>query len=133
MSLVLVDTSVWIEYLRGTGSRAHLFVRERVGGGLATTEPVLMELLAGAASGAQTAAAERLMMGQHWLQVEPALDYRAAADIFQAARASGHQPRSLQDCLIAAIAVRTRTRVAHRDVDYARIAAVTGLEVLDLR
>lgn len=133
MSLVLVDTSVWIEYLRGTGSRAHLFVREQVGTGLATTEPILMELLAGAASGAQTAAAERLMLGQHWLQVEPALDYRAAADIFQAARASGHQPRSLQDCLIAAIAVRTQTPVAHRDADYARIAAVTGLEVLDLR
>lgn len=133
MSLVLVDTSVWIEYLRGTGSPAHLFVREELGKGLATTEPVMMELLAGAASGAQTAAAERLMLGQHWLQVEPALDYRAAADIFQGARASGRQPRALQDCLIAAIAIRTQTPVAHRDADYAHIAAVTGLRVLDLR
>ena len=133
MSLVLVDTSVWIEYLRGTGSRAHLFVREQVGGGLATTEPVLMELLAGAASRAQTAAAERLMLGQHWVQVQPAVDYRAAVDVFQAVRASGHQPRSLQDCLIAAIALRTQIPLAHRDADYAQIAAVTGLEVVDLR
>ena len=133
MSRILVDTSVWIEYLRGTGSRAHHFVREEVGVTLATTEPILMELLAGAASGPQTAAAERLMLGQHWLQVEPALDYRAAADIFQAARATGHQPRSLQDCLIAAIALRVQTPVAHRDADYAHIAAVTGLDVVDLR
>lgn len=133
MSLVLVDTSVWIEFLRATGSPAHLFVRERVGDTLATTEPVLMELLAGAASGPQTAAAERLMLGQHWVQVQPGIDYRAAVDIFQAARASGHQPRSLQDCLIAAIAIRVRAAVAHRDADYAHIAAVTGLDVVDLR
>jgi hypothetical protein len=133
VSRVLVDTSVWIEFLRGTGSPAHLFVREQVGVGLATTEPILMELLAGAASGQQTEAAEKLMLGQHWVQVQPALDYRAAADIFQAARASGHPPRSLQDCLIAAIALRTRTTVAHRDADYTYIAAVTGLAVVDLR
>lgn len=133
MSHVLVDTSVWIEFLRGTGSPAHLFVRERLGVSLATSEPILMELLAGAATGPQTAAAERLMLGQHWVQVQPALDYRAAVDVYQAARATGHQPRSLQDCLIAAIALRTRTPVAHRDADYAHIAAVTGLEVVDLR
>lgn len=133
MRRYLVDTSVWIEFLCGTGSRAHLFVREHVGSTLVTTEPILTELLAGAASGPQTAAAETLMLGQHWVQVQPALDYRAAVDVFQAARGSGHQPRSLQDCLIAAIALRTQTPLAHRDADYAHIAAVTGLEVLDLR
>jgi hypothetical protein len=133
VSRYLVDTSVWIEFLRGTGSAAHLFVRERVGVSLVTTEPILMELCAGAASGLQTAAAEKLMLGQHWVQVQPALDYRAAVDVFQAARASGHQPRSLQDCLIAAVALRTQSPVAHRDADYAHIAAVTGLEVVDLR
>lgn len=65
MSHVLVDTSVWVEFLRGTGSPAHHFVREQVGVTLATSEPILMELLAGAAHGPQTAAAEMLMLGQH--------------------------------------------------------------------
>ena len=133
MSRTLVDTSVWIEFLRGTGSTAHLFVREHLGQSMATTEPILMALLAGAASGPQTDAAERLMLGQHWLQIEPSLDYRAAVDIFQAARAAGHQPRSLQDCLITAVALRHGVPLAHRDGDYEYIADVTGLAVIDLR
>lgn len=133
MSLTLVDTSVWVEFLRATGSPAHLFARQHLGGPLATTETVLLELLAGAASGPQTDRAERLLLGLGWLPVHPGLDYRAAVDIFQAARGAGHQPRSLQDCLIAAVALRNGARLAHRDGDYEHIAAVTGLSVVDLR
>lgn len=128
----LVDTSVWVEFLRATGSPGHLYVLEHLGS-LATTEPVLLELLAGAASGAQTTRVERLLLGQHWMSLHPGLDYRAAVDIFQATRANGHQPRSLQDCLIAAVALRHRATLAHRDGDYEHIAAVTGLSVIDLR
>lgn len=45
----------------------------------------------------------------------------------------GHPIRSLNDCLIAAIALRTGTAVAHRDADFEYIAAATGLGVVDLR
>ena len=50
--MILVDTSAWVEYLRATGSPAHLRLRELVAGEgeLATTEVVTMELLAGAAA-----------------------------------------------------------------------------------
>jgi len=133
MSSVLVDTSVWVEFLRGTSGPSLDFVRRRVGVDLATTEPVLLELLAGAAVGRQTMHAELLLSGQQWLPIEPTLDYRAAVDVFHATRATGHPPRSLQDCLIAAIALRHRVPVAHRDADFARIGAATGLDVIDLR
>lgn len=132
-SPVLVDTSVWVEFLRGRQGPATTFVRERMGVDLATSEPILMELLAGAAPGRQTERAERLLLGQHWWRVEPALDYAGAVDVFQATRATGHQPRSLQDCLIAAAALRCQVQVAHRDADYERISAATGLETVDLR
>lgn len=131
--MTLVDTSVWIEFLRGTDSSATRFVRGEVGHGLATTEPVLMELLAGARHGAATVRLERLLMSQTWTRVEPGLDYRGAADVYQACRAIGHPVRSLNDCLIAAIALRTDSTVAHRDADFAHIAAATGLTVVDLR
>ncbi|MDO5495293.1 MAG: PIN domain nuclease [bacterium] len=129
---MLVDTSLWIEFLRGTGTIASDYVREGLGE-LATSEPILMELVAGAAPGRRSAGIERLLLSQKWLRVEPGLDYRGAADVFQASRASGHPPRSLQDCLIAAIALRHGVAVAHRDADFEYIAAATGLQTIDLR
>lgn len=61
--MTLVDTSVWVDFLRGTASAATEYVREHVGRGLATCAPVLMELLAGAAAGpqAQSSAGARLV------------------------------------------------------------------------
>lgn len=131
--MTLVDTSVWIEFLRGTTTRAAAFVDEHLGDDLAVTEPVLMEVLAGARSGSVTMGTERLLLSQRWLALEPLTDYRAAVDIFQATRASGHPPRALNDCLIAAVAMRVGVAVAHRDADFAYIAAATGLDVIDLR
>lgn len=131
--MILADTSVWVEFLRGTDTAATAFVRERLGAALATSEPIMMELLAGARPGAHTARLERLLLSQTWHRVESGLDYRGAVDVFHATRATGHQPRSLQDCLIAAVALRVGVPVAHRDADYAHLAAATGLQVVDLR
>jgi len=131
--VILLDTSIWIEYLRGTQTAATAFVRDHIGIDAATTEPVLMELLAGARPGGQTTRIERLLLSQHWCTIEPALDYHAAASIYQTTRAAGHQPRSLQDCLLAAIAMRRNVPIAHRDKDFARIADATGLTTIDLR
>lgn len=131
--MTLVDTSAWIEFLRGSEGKATSYVREHVGVDLAASEPVLLELLAGARQGSQTDRIERLLLSQRWLTVEPALDYRAAVDVFHATRATGHPPRSLQDCLIAAVALRRDEAVAHRDQDFADISAATGLAVIDLR
>lgn len=131
--MTLVDTSVWVEFLRGTPGRATGFVRDRLGTGLGASEPVLLELLAGARQGEHTTRLERLLLGQTWYGLEPGLDYRGAVDVFHATRTTGHQPRSLHDCLIAAVALRHTVPVAHRDADYERIAAATGLRVIDLR
>ncbi|MGL5859352.1 MAG: type II toxin-antitoxin system VapC family toxin [Angustibacter sp.] len=131
--MTLVDTSVWVEFLRGADGPATPFVRDRLGVDIATSEPIMMELLAGAGAGAHAARLERLLLSQRWHRLEVGLDYRGAVDVFHATRATGHQPRSLQDCLIAAIALRSRVPVAHRDADYERIAAATGLHTVDLR
>lgn len=129
----LVDSSVWIEFLRGTASSATSYVREHVGVSILTTEPIMLELLAGARQGAASTGIERLLDSQAWLRVEPGLDYRGAVDVFHATRAIGHPPRSLQDCLIAAIALRAAVLVVHRDGDFEHIASATGLVTLDLR
>ena len=131
--MILVDTSVWVEFLRGVPGPATTFVREHIGVDVATCEPVMMELIAGARPGAASLRLESMLLSQSWCRVEPALDYRGAAELFHAARAIGRPPRSLQDCLIAAIALRHQVAVAHRDVDFSHLADATGLAVVDLR
>lgn len=131
--MILVDTSVWVDYLRGAPTHARTFVRERLGSDLATSEPILMEVLVGARREHEVAQLERLLHSQQWVGVEPTLDFRGAADVYRATRATGHQPRSLLGCLVAAVALRRGIAVAHRDRDFERIAAATGLDVVDLR
>lgn len=129
---MLVDTSAWVNFLRDAPTRAADFVDGYLGR-LVVTDPVMLEVLAGLPTGPRTAKVERLLASQHWCHLDPILDYRAAVNVFQRTRSSGHQVRSLTDCLIAAIALREGLTLAHRDVDFERIAAATGLATLDLR
>ena len=50
--MILADTSAWVEYDRATGSVVHRRVAELIAGDglLSVTEPVIMEVLAGARS-----------------------------------------------------------------------------------
>lgn len=126
MTLELVDTSVWVEYLRGTGSPAARaladLLRDRPDD-VAITEPVAMELLAGARP-QSLASLELLVAGLPVVGVEPLLDFPAAAGAYRAARAGGATVRSLVDCLIAVVAVRHGVPLLHRDADFDVLAAV---------
>lgn len=127
--MILVDTSAWVEHLRGARSptaRA-LAVQVREGTDLVTTEPIVMELLAGADTPQRADALERLVNGLPVLTVEPATDFRQAAAVFLAVRRSGRTVRSLVDCLIAVVAMRHDVALLHRDADYDAIAAVLPL------
>lgn len=123
----LIDTSVWVEFLRDTGSAAcdevERMYRERPAD-LATTEPVIMELLAGAGSDRAFEKLEKLTSGLPILAVDSRLDYRDAAIACRAARARGKTVRKLIDCLIAVVAVRTGAVLVHRDRDFDALAAV---------
>lgn len=129
--MILVDTSVWIEYLRDTDDPtvAQLDALIVSGAELRTTEPIIMELLAGANTPQREARLSQLTNGLPLLPIEPAIDYRAAAQLFVASKRIGHPVRSLNDCLIAAIAVRTGATLLHRDRDFDFIAEVTPLQL----
>lgn len=123
----LVDTSAWVEYLRATGSPANLEVRRLLRDDpsrVATTEPVVMELLAGASNAAVLGKLETLTSGLRRLSVDPTVDFHTAATAFRSARAGGRTVRKLLDCLIAAVAVRTGAVLVHRDRDFHELGLV---------
>lgn len=121
----LIDSSAWVEFLRRTGSRANIAVRELLQerpGDVAMTEPVIMELLAGATGDRAFQQIDKLSRGMRLLPVDASVDYRDAAIAYRAVRRGGHPVRTM-DCLIAMVAVRTGATLVHRDRDFDVLAA----------
>lgn len=122
--MILVDTSAWIDHLRGLDNAVTRELASLINGGaeLATTEPIIMELLAGADTPARADALDKLTNGLPLVGIDPRLDFRQAAAIHLAVRRQGKTVRSLVDCLIAAVAIRSEVPVLHNDSDYVAIA-----------
>ena len=131
----LVDTSVWIDYLRATDTRARRTLRRMLSADElpAVTEPVVMELLAGAPDDRTLDQLETLTSALPMLSVEPVHDYRDAALIYRATRHRGFTVRRLTDCLIAAVAIRHDAVVVHKDTGYDAIARAVPLRTTPLR
>jgi predicted nucleic acid-binding protein len=128
--MILVDTSAWTEYLRGTGSGTHFRLRELLAADavLATTDVVHMELLAGARDEHEDVQLRRMMAALEHVSVEP-LDWEAAARLHRACQRQGDPVRSLTDCLVAAVAIRVQARVLASDRDFVVLARLTDLEL----
>ena len=127
--MILVDTSAWVEFDRATGSLVHRRLARHIADGtaLAVTEPVLMEVQAGARSDTRERDLRRLLLRCTLRPLDPAVDFDAAARTYRRCRRVGITPRGLVDCLIAVVAWRHGDRLLARDVDLARVAAVLGV------
>lgn len=129
--MILADSSAWIEYLRGTDSTARLRVQELIEtrGPLAVTEPVVMEVVAGARDAAQERDLRRLLLRFTLLRFYATVDFDGAVRIYRRCRASGVTPRGMIDCMIAAVARRHDATLLAHDADLARLAGVIAIEL----
>jgi predicted nucleic acid-binding protein len=128
--VILADTSAWVDFLRGTPRGRTLRDALHRPTRVACTEPVLMEVLAGARTSEEFAELRATLTGVGWLPLDPAGDFEAAARIYAMCRAEGITPRGLTDCLIAAVALRCDVAVLTSDADFERLAEVVPLRVL---
>jgi predicted nucleic acid-binding protein len=129
--VILVDTSAWVEFLRATGSPSHRRLRLALGEGaaLASTDAVLMELLAGARGAEDEVRLRRLVFGLEFLPTDGPADYESAAELYRLCRRGGETPRKLTDCLIAAVAIRHGAELLCEDADFLAIARHTSLRL----
>ena len=126
--MILVDTSAWVEFLRGTGSPVCDRVEELLGAEIAICDAVRMEVLAGARDEDHLHSLRRLLARAALLPLEQA-DYDHAAALFRRCRRQGVTIRKLIDCLIAAVAIRAAVPVLHQDADFDALARCTALLV----
>jgi predicted nucleic acid-binding protein len=128
--VTLADTSAWIGFLRGADDPATVRMRALIASGsVATTEPVVMELLAGARSIRRQRQLRRLLAIATLVRVADLGTWERAGSIFRSCRAAGVSPRSQLDCLVAAVAIREDLAVLHSDRDFDRIAACVPLRI----
>lgn len=127
--MILADTSAWVEFLRATGSAAHhelvrLIDQEAE---VRTTDVVVMEVLAGGRDDVEVTKLRRLLGRFELVPIQGLADYEAAATLYRTCRRAGETVRSLNDCLIASVAIRTGMSVLHHDRDYPALARHAGL------
>ena len=126
--MVLVDSTVWIDLLRGRGSPHVVTLRQLLTEGQAVTAPVIVQEVLQGASGPDSL--QRLR--DHFLSlpmVEPAaggLTHAAAGELYARCRWQGITPRSPHDCLIAQIAIGHDLPLLHDDRDFEALARVDG-------
>ena len=124
--MILVDSSAWIEFLRDTGSPVCDEVDRLLEAEIAVTEPVLMEVLAGARDDRQLHQLRGLLGRARMVHCLPG-DFDAAAGLYRRCRRQGATVRRLVDCLIAAVAVREGIPLLHADADFDSLSRCTEL------
>jgi predicted nucleic acid-binding protein len=129
--VILVDSSVWVEYDRATGSSAHQRLKGLIeaDGPVAVTEPVLMEVLAGARDDRREDDLRRLLGRFEILNFDPVTDFDGAVRIYRRCRGAGITPRGMLDCMIAAVAWRHGATLLAEDADMDRVARVIEIKL----
>lgn len=129
--MILADSSAWVEFDRATRSpvERRLTALIETGGPLAVTDPVVMEVTAGARDDRAAARLRDLLLSFSFLPFDAAADFDAASRIYRRCRRHGVTPRGMVDCMIAAVAWRHRAALLARDADLTRVAGVMGIEL----
>jgi predicted nucleic acid-binding protein len=129
--VILADTSAWVEYDRATASPVDRRLTALIedDGPVAVTQPVVMEVLAGARDDRREADLRRLLLRFELLNFDAAADFDGAVRIYRRCRAEGITPRGIVDCMIASVAWRRDATLLARDADMDRVARVMGIEL----
>jgi len=128
--MILVDTSVWIDFFNAADSAEAAQLRSFIVDGRPLTIPglVLTEILVGVRT---EAAATRLVRVLSAFDTSPepdSTDYEKAAGLYRLCRARSVTIRSTIDCLIAQLCLRHNYELLSKDRDFARIADVAPLK-----
>jgi predicted nucleic acid-binding protein len=127
--VILIDTSAWVEFDRATGSTVDRRLASLIAArdDVAVTEPVIMEVLAGARDDRREQDLRRLMQRFVLLRFDAAVDFEAAARIYRSCRRAGITPRGMVDCMITSVALRHGASLLAADVDLHRVGALMGV------
>jgi predicted nucleic acid-binding protein len=129
--VILTDTSAWVEYDRATNSAVDRRLTALIenDGPVAVTQPVVMEVVAGARDDRRETDLRRLLVRFELLSFDAVADFDGAVRIYRRCRAAGVTPRGMVDCMIASVAWRREATLLAHDANMDRVARVIGIEL----
>ena len=129
--MVIVDTTVWIDFLAGTENAETVWLDRELGRQhIGLTDLILCELLQGLRTDVE---ADRVLRGLAAFEVHTTGGQEiatASARNYRALRSRGITVRKIVDCLIATFCIEQHHRLLHRDRDYRAFEQHLGLRVV---
>jgi len=132
--ILLVDTSVWIDFFAGRDTAQTRFFKDAIteGADVALTGVILAEILQGVPSDSRFARLRKDLSSFRVLHPASEDTYVQAARLYRTGRKRGVAIRSLVDCLIAAIAMESGAAVLHKNRDYESMARYVPLNTVSV-
>ena len=131
--MILVDSSVWIDFFNGASNksvdRLHALLQDS-SSTLATADLVVYEVLRGFRSSRALVDAQELMSELSQVELGGLTNALQAADHYRALRAMGYSIRSPIDVLLASYCITHGHLLLHRDADFDVLQTLRGLQVL---
>jgi len=131
-ALILVDTSVWIDFLNGVNSRTrrtlHKLLEEEED--IAITEIILTEILQGVKEDKDFKKLKDYLLEFPIYSPSGTNTYLKAAEIYRTCRKKGKTVRKTVDCIIAAICIENSLTLLHKDRDFGAIESCHKLKCL---
>lgn len=128
----MVDTSVWIDFLRGIDSperrMLHRLIEEEED--ISISEIILTEILQGIKKDTDFQQVKEYLLEFPIQRPNGTETYLKAAQTYRDCRKKGKTVRKTVDCIIAAICMEKDLTLLHKDSDFDMIEACTGLKVL---
>ena len=129
--MVIVDTTVWIDYLRGDeNAETRWLERELQRQRLGLTDLILCEVLQGIPDRAVFADVRDELLKFHMFETAGTDLAIAAAQNYRDLRQRGYTVRKTIDCLIATLCLEGGHELLHRDRDFDPFEKVLGLRVV---
>lgn len=129
--MIVVDTTVWIDFLGARGTPYHLHLRDliRENAPLALTNLIYCEVLQGIVEDLAFRRTREILRAYPILHGRGLDTFEQAAQIFRACRRRGFTVRNTVDCVIAATCLEAGAELYHNDRDFEAIAKVGGLRL----
>ena len=120
--MTLVDTSVWIDVMRGsqTPQTHKLSALTAQGEVICTCGPVVAEILQGIKTEKSYQQTKADLDALLWVDLDRS-SFHLCATIYRELRRQGETIRGTIDCLIAALVVQNQLRLLTNDRDYVKI------------
>ncbi|GAB4050855.1 type II toxin-antitoxin system VapC family toxin [Spirosoma litoris] len=132
MEPVLVDTSVWIDYIRQRDvAQARLLQKylRLSDESIYMTATIVQEILQGVYEDSLFNQVKRNLLALAILKLDPVEAAIEAATLYRTLRKKGVTIRKPNDCLIAHYAIFYDIPVLHNDIDFDQIARFTALRI----